>query len=83
MIRIQGIPAVAERLQARIAPTPVCQTFPSQSTRAADPSARAEVQRGIDMGPRTFIQGIPAVKKTPRSLLKAGAGKDFHESELR
>jgi len=55
MIRIQGVPIAAERLQKAL--RPACQARPRQGTGTAATSARDDFQTGIDMDPGTIIQG--------------------------
>ena len=53
MIRIEGVPVVAERLQKAIGPA--CQAAPCLGATTAATSARDEVRSGVDIGARTFI----------------------------
>jgi hypothetical protein len=55
MIRVEGIPVVARRLQKAL--RSACQAVPFRGTPTADRSARDEFQTGLDMDPGTIIQG--------------------------
>jgi hypothetical protein len=52
MIRIEGVPVIAERLQKAL--RPAWQAGPCQGTTTAAKSARDEVS-GVDIDARTFI----------------------------
>ena len=63
MIRLEGVPAVAERLQKAL--RSACRAVPYNGTSAADTSARDEFQTGVDMDPGPIIQGL---SDAPRCL---------------
>jgi hypothetical protein len=54
MIRIEGVPVVAEGLQE--VSGSACQAVPRQGTTTADSSARDEFQTGVNRDPGTIIQ---------------------------
>lgn len=54
MIRIKGVPVVAERLKKAL--RSACQAAPHHATTTADTSARDEFQTGVDMDAGTIIQ---------------------------
>ena len=63
MIRIEGVPVVAERLQK--APRLACQAGPRQGATATATSARDEVS-GVDMDARIFIHTFERHASLPK-----------------
>ena len=63
MIRIEGVPVVAERLQEGL--RPACQAGPCQGTTIAATSARDEVRSAVDIGARTFIHIFEPLASLP------------------
>ena len=63
MMRIEGVPVVAERLEKAL--RSACQAVPRHGTTTVDRPARDEFQTGVDMDPGTIIQGSA---DTPRWL---------------
>jgi len=63
MIRIEGVPVVAKRLQEALRSG--CQVVPCHGATTADTSARDKFQTGVDMDPGTILAGSA---ETPRSV---------------
>ena len=55
MIRLEGVPVVAERLEKAF--RSACRAVPCHDRTTADASARDEFHTGVDMDPGTIIQG--------------------------
>ena len=73
MIRIEGVPVVAERLQKGLCRA--CQAGPYQGATIATRSARDEVQSAVDIDARTFIHVFERLASLPVDASRLTEGK--------